>query len=48
MGNHSLPATSVPFLFVGRAMSTRGRMGISLALNAKPDTRGTKVSKIPN
>lgn len=44
MVNHSLPATIALFLFAGLAMNTRGRMEISLALNAKPDIRGTKVS----
>jgi hypothetical protein len=44
MVNHSLPAMFALFLFAGLAMSMRGRMGISLALNAKPDTKDTKVN----
>lgn len=46
MVNHLLPATFALFLFAGLAMNTRGRMEISLALNAKPDIRGTKVCHI--
>lgn len=43
MVNCSLPVMFAHFLSVDRAMSTREKMGISLVLSAKADTRGTKV-----
>lgn len=44
MVNPSLLATSVHSLFVDHATNMRGRMEISLALNARPNTRDIKVS----
>lgn len=43
MASHLLLAMSVPSLFVGHAMNTRGRTGINLAHSARPDTRDIKV-----
>lgn len=40
---HSLLAMYVHFLSAALAMNMKGRMGISHALNVKPDTRDTKV-----
>jgi hypothetical protein len=45
MVNHSLHAMFVLFLFVGYAMSTKGRRGISLVLSVKLGTRGIKVNE---
>jgi hypothetical protein len=42
MVSHLLLAMSAHFQFAGHAMSMRERMGISLALSAKPDTRDIK------
>lgn len=39
----SLPAMFALSLSAGRAMNMKGRMEISLALSARPGTRGTKV-----
>lgn len=41
-----LRATNVPSQCVVRAMSTSVRRGISAALNARLDTRGTKVRSL--
>lgn len=41
----SLLAMFVLSLSAGRAMNMKGRMEISLALNARPGTRDTKVSE---
>ncbi|GFZ02813.1 cellulose synthase family protein [Actinidia rufa] len=46
MVNHSLLAMSVHSLFVDLATNMRGKMEISLALNAKPDTGDIKCSFI--
>lgn len=43
MANPLLLAMSVHSLFVDHATNMRGRMEISLALSAKPNTRDIKV-----
>lgn len=42
-GDIFLRATNVPSLCVGHAMSMSAKRGINVVLNAKLDTRGTKV-----
>lgn len=37
---------SVPFLFAGLVMSTSAKMEINRVHNARPDTRGSRVSSL--